>query len=322
MSAHAGPGSAAAFVVATPDGAALPVYAFGGPAQAPALLFGHANGLAAGSYAPWLDELAGTLRVFAFDARGHGASRWPKGAIETVFAVDRFADDLALIAAAVAARLERAPLHYAGHSLNAAAALRLAARGAPLPWSGTLLFEPPVFPPMGSPHHAEAVEKQMPLVTRSAARRALWPNPPALAELLRARRVCALPARPARRAQPGYAPAAGRGRLHAVLPARRRVRHLPLPSPGRHLAAAAAGARRPPSRLRRPCPARPRLGQRVYGGHDRTTAAGAPHGAARRRPYDALRAARCVPRSGAGHGGRPCVKRMGGSLSLQFRPVR
>jgi pimeloyl-ACP methyl ester carboxylesterase len=187
MSAHAGPGSAAAFVVATPDGAALPVYAFGGPAQAPALLFGHANGLAAGSYAPWLDELAGTLRVFAFDARGHGASRWPKGALETVFAVDRFADDLALIAAAVAARLERAPLHYAGHSLNAAAALRLAARGAPLPWSGTLLFEPPVFPPMGSPHHAEAVEKQMPLVTRSAARRALWPNPPALAELLRAR---------------------------------------------------------------------------------------------------------------------------------------
>ncbi|HEX6840165.1 MAG TPA: alpha/beta hydrolase [Stellaceae bacterium] len=187
MSAHVGPAGAAAFTVATPDGAALPVYALGGPAQAPAVLFGHANGLAAGSYAPWLEELAAALRVFAFDARGHGASRWPTGALETVLAVDRFADDLALVAAAVAARLQGAPLHYAGHSLNAAAALRLAARDTPLPWSGMLLFEPPLFPPAGSPHHAEAAEKQTPLITRSAARRAQWPTPAAFAELLRGR---------------------------------------------------------------------------------------------------------------------------------------
>jgi pimeloyl-ACP methyl ester carboxylesterase len=187
MSARTGPGAAAAFIVETPDGAALPVYALGGPTQAPAMLFGHANGLAAGSCGPWLDELAGALRVFAFDARGHGAARWPAGPLETVFAVDRFADDLALVAAATAARLEGAPLHYVGHSLNAAAALRLAARAAPLPWSGTLLFEPPIFPPAASPHYAEAVEKQAPLVARSAARRALWPSPGALAELLRGR---------------------------------------------------------------------------------------------------------------------------------------
>jgi pimeloyl-ACP methyl ester carboxylesterase len=187
MSAHVGPGSAAAFMVGTPDGAALPVYAFGGPPGAPALLFGHANGLAAGSYAPWLGELAGRLRVFAFDARGHGGSRWPEGALETVFAVDRFADDLALVAAAIAARLQGAPLHYAGHSLNAAAALRLAARDGPLPWSGTLLFEPPIFPPPDSSHYAEAAEKQTPLITRSASRRALWPDPAAFADLLRGR---------------------------------------------------------------------------------------------------------------------------------------
>ena len=180
-------GRDAAFTVTTQDGATLPVYAWGGPAPVPAVLFGHANGLAAGSYAPWLEELAGALRVFAFDARGHGASRWPEGALDTVFDVDRFADDLALIAAAVAARLDGASLTYVGHSLNAAAALRLAARGTPLPWSGMLLFEPPIFPPAGSPHHAEAAEKQTPLITRSAARRALWPSPAALAELLRGR---------------------------------------------------------------------------------------------------------------------------------------
>ncbi|HKW53719.1 MAG TPA: alpha/beta hydrolase [Stellaceae bacterium] len=184
---HAAPGSAAAFRVATPDGAVLPVYAWGGPAPAPALLFGHANGLAAGSYAPWLGELAAGLRVFAFDARGHGGSRWPAGALETVFAVDRFADDLALVAAAIAARLAGAPLNYTGHSLNAAAALRLAARDAPLPWSGTLLFEPPIFPPASSPHYAEASDKQIPLITRSAARRVLWPSPEALADVLRGR---------------------------------------------------------------------------------------------------------------------------------------
>ena len=123
------PGSGVAFVVATPDGAALPVYAFGGPAHAPALLFGHANGLAAGSYAPWLRELAGTLRVFAFDARGHGGARWPAGPLETVFAVDRLADDLALVAATIGARLGGDALNYAGHSLNVAAALRPLAEG-------------------------------------------------------------------------------------------------------------------------------------------------------------------------------------------------
>src|SRR5258708_30885150 len=83
------PGSAEAFAVATPDGAVLPVYALGGPANAPGLLFGHANGLAAGSYAPWLRTLAGALRGFAFDARGHGGSRRPARALATGFALAR-----------------------------------------------------------------------------------------------------------------------------------------------------------------------------------------------------------------------------------------
>ena len=59
------------FTVATADGARLPVYGLRGPKGAPALLFGHANGLAAGSYAPWLARLARSAQVFAFDARGH-----------------------------------------------------------------------------------------------------------------------------------------------------------------------------------------------------------------------------------------------------------
>lgn len=169
------------------DGAVLPVYRWRGPAGAPALLVAHANGLAAGSYAPWLAELAATLDVFAFDARGHGGARWPEGALDTVFHVDRFADDLAEVAAAVAARLDGGALHLAAHSLGAAAALRLAARGAPLPWRSSLLFEPPVFPDALSPHHAEAAAKQTPLIERSAQRRAEWESPEAFARLLASR---------------------------------------------------------------------------------------------------------------------------------------
>src|SRR5579863_2160543 len=73
--------------VTASDGAALPVYALGGPSGAAGILVGHANGLAAGSYLPWLRELSTRLRVFAFDARGHGGSRWPEGPLATVFHV-------------------------------------------------------------------------------------------------------------------------------------------------------------------------------------------------------------------------------------------
>ena len=177
------------FTLATPDGAVLPVYGLGGPAGAPGLLVAHANGLAAGSYGPWLAELAADFRVFAFDARGHGSARWPEGPLDEVFHVDRFADDLALVAAAVAGRLGGAVLDLAGHSLGAAAALRLAARGGDLPWRASLLFEPPIFPPLHSPLYATASPQQLQLIERSAARRARWESPEALARVLAARGV-------------------------------------------------------------------------------------------------------------------------------------
>jgi pimeloyl-ACP methyl ester carboxylesterase len=178
---------AATFPVATADGATVPVYALGGPRGAPALLVGHANGLAAGSYGPWLAALAADLDVFAYDARGHGGAAWPDGPLDEVFHVDRFADELARVAASVAARLGGRRLYLAGHSLGAASALRLAARGGSLPWTAALLFEPPVFPDAGSPHIAEAMAKQTPLIERSARRRADWPSPEAFAALLGAR---------------------------------------------------------------------------------------------------------------------------------------
>jgi len=179
--------TAEAFTVSARDGARLPVYALGGPPRAPTVLFAHANGFAAGSYEPWLRALARDLRVFAYDARGHGGALWPEGPLDVVFHVDRFADDLAEVADACLARLGGAPLHYCGHSLGAAAAMRLLSRGGTPPWARVILCEPPVFPPRTSPHYAGALPEQRSLIARSAARRSRWASPAALAAALNGR---------------------------------------------------------------------------------------------------------------------------------------
>ncbi|HXQ53509.1 MAG TPA: alpha/beta hydrolase [Stellaceae bacterium] len=175
------------FTVAMPDGAVLPVYGLNGVEGAPALLFGHANGMAAGSYGPFLRLLAARTRVWAFDARGHGGSSWPDGPLDEVFAVDRMADDLAQVTRAVATRAGVQRIACVGHSLGAAAALRLAMLGRAPRWSALVAIEPPIFPPPGAAVHDEAVAKQARLVAGTAKRRTHWPSPEALAERLAGR---------------------------------------------------------------------------------------------------------------------------------------
>jgi pimeloyl-ACP methyl ester carboxylesterase len=177
------------FEVVVSDGARLPVYEAGGGREAPALLVGHANGLAAGSYGPWLRDLARYFRVFAFDARGHGGATWPEGPLETVFAIDRIADDLAELIAALRARLGGAPMHYAGHSLAAAAAVRLAVRGIDLPFERVTLFEPPIFPPKDALNYAEAIDQQERLIRGATRREARWESAEAFREYLSSRGV-------------------------------------------------------------------------------------------------------------------------------------
>jgi len=175
--------------VAAADGAVLPLYALNGPDDAPGLMVGHANGFAAGSYGPWLHVLSRWFRVFAFDARGHGGSSWPEGSLADVFSIDRFADDLARVAAQAHERLNGAPLHFAGHSLSAAAAVRLALDGGALPFDAAILFEPPIFPPPDSPHYTEASLQQEKLVRGSLRRERQWKNPAALETYLQSRGV-------------------------------------------------------------------------------------------------------------------------------------
>lgn len=179
------PGADEIFTVAAGDGAVLPVYVLRAESPGPALLLGHANGLAAGSYGPWLRDLARDVQVFAFDARGNGGSTWPAGPLERVFAVERFADDLLRVMEAVRARLAGGRLYYLGHSLGAASGLDLAIAHRLPELAAVMLIEPPVFPPPGTSAHAVAERIQPLLIEGARRRRADWPSVEAFAERLK-----------------------------------------------------------------------------------------------------------------------------------------
>jgi pimeloyl-ACP methyl ester carboxylesterase len=173
------------FTVACPDGAVLPVYALDGRASGPALLFGHANGLSSGSYAPWLKELAKSARVFAYDARGNGGSAWPRGPLDQVFHVDRLSQDLRLVTEAVASRLGGTVPAYLGHSLGGASALDLAVSGNLPAFPALMLIEPPIFPGPQAKSHDEAVRLQDRLIAGTSKRRADWRSIEAFYERLK-----------------------------------------------------------------------------------------------------------------------------------------
>ncbi len=158
-------------------------------AGAPVLLLGHACGFAAGSYLPLLQALCRDADVYAFDARGHGGSEAPMPHGSGCSPAD-YARDLARLAAAVSARTGQ-PIHYVGHSLNAAAMLHLGAcfpdRLRAIPWRGMLLFEPPVFPSPDRPEHQECAEKDKRLVARTRQRRERFADPDELVALLTGR---------------------------------------------------------------------------------------------------------------------------------------
>ena len=184
------PGVATVFTVTAADGAVLPVHQWrdAPPAPAPALLFGHCTGFSAGAYRDFFGRLVRHARVFAFDARGHGGSTWPDGPAEDVFSLARYVDDLRRIGAAVAARAGGQP-HFAGHSLNGRAALRLLIEGDAPAWPSVTLFEPPIFPPEGETDRAEAVEKQGRLVRSTERRVATWRDPESFVAFLKGRGI-------------------------------------------------------------------------------------------------------------------------------------
>lgn len=182
--------------IASPAGRRLVLYRLRGPRNGPALLFGHANGFAAGSYATILKGLARSCDVFAFDAAGHGGADGAIGDVGKFCAADAIMDDVEAIARAAREWSGIARLRYAAHSLCGAAMIALALfrpeRFADLDLAGLMLFEPPLYPLDGHPLRPFADEHQQRRVARTLARRSEFKGGPGeLAGYLAAREMFA-----------------------------------------------------------------------------------------------------------------------------------
>lgn len=163
---------AEAFTVPSTGAMAISAYrVHAAPTAAPALIWGHANGFNAGCYQPLLRRLSTHFQVFAYDARGHGASGRPTENLERDYAMVRFAEDLRAVTAQVRDRIgAETPLHFAAHSLGGLAAVLLEAALAEAPFDSLTLFEPPIYPPDGHAERAAALAHS-PLFVRWAAGR-------------------------------------------------------------------------------------------------------------------------------------------------------
>ena len=149
------------------------------------MLWGHANGFAAGSSLPWLQRVAEHMPVYAFDARGHGGSDVPPEPYTVNCGADALAMDLSLLAAAVRAEIgSERPLHFAAHSYTGLAALRLGCVLGETPWASATLFEPPLSPTPDQPAHAIATELADVLVKGALRRRPDWDSPQAFVDRL------------------------------------------------------------------------------------------------------------------------------------------
>jgi pimeloyl-ACP methyl ester carboxylesterase len=108
-----------------------------GPQDRPIdVLFAHANGFNARTYASILAPLAAELRILAIDQRGHGGTELPTGVAERANWFDLRDDLLALLIAA-----DIRDVVLAGHSMGATVNL-LAAAEAPERVCAVTLFEP------------------------------------------------------------------------------------------------------------------------------------------------------------------------------------
>lgn len=179
-------------------GRAIRLYRWrGGRAGGPALLWGHANGFAAGSYRTLFARLADTLDIFAFDAAGQGGSAQPApdADLAAFCDPDALADDVEAVARAAGEWAGR-PVVYGAHSMCGAAMLRLAlfhpARFARLGLRGLVLFEPPFFPPEGHRLHEAGLARHRKRTSRAKGRRDEFPGgPDELAAYLTGREIFA-----------------------------------------------------------------------------------------------------------------------------------
>lgn len=163
------------FALALPNGE-MTALRFGRPGP-PRLVFLHANGFSAGTYAPLLAPLAESGPIVALDLRGHGRSRLPAEP-DSLWSWDAYAEDLD-------AALDRLlppgspPTLLAGHSLGGTTAL-LGARRRPDRIAGFVLLDPVLLNPwiyrMSRLPVIGASADRNPLAIAAKRRRATFPS--------------------------------------------------------------------------------------------------------------------------------------------------
>ena len=174
------------FNVSVEDDVTIAAYELAGAcANAPALLWGHANGFSGGSYLPLLQRLArGGFRVFAYDARGQGGSTTPPEPYAETIAFDRFARDMERVVSAIRRRAPNNPLYFAGHSFSAATMYYLGGGFGFSPWRQVVTFDATLRPS----DHQDILEafysKSPPLSKRAVRRRRYFEDPQAYLEAM------------------------------------------------------------------------------------------------------------------------------------------
>ena len=130
-----------------------------GPEDRPVdLVFVHANGFNAMTYRRLLAPLAGTLRIWAPDLRGHGRTQLPADPARRRGWADHRDDLIALLEA-----LDGPPVVLAGHSMGGTSAL-LAAAERPDRVAGLVLLDPVIW------RRWAAAAFHLPLLDRMASR--------------------------------------------------------------------------------------------------------------------------------------------------------
>ncbi len=120
------------------DDGAISYLEWNGPTSAPLLIFAHANGFNAMTYRSLLGPLSESLRIVAFDMRGHGSTTL-KTDPALVKGWRSYRDDLLRLVS----RLGGGPRILAGHSLGATSSL-MAAAARPGIARALVLIEPVV----------------------------------------------------------------------------------------------------------------------------------------------------------------------------------
>lgn len=145
---------------------------FGDPKRPVDIVFVHANGFNALTYRTLLAPLSGSLRIWAPDLRGHGATTLPTEAVGRRDWHDHRDDLVALLDA-----LDGPPVVLAGHSMGGTSAL-LAAAERPERIASLVLFDPVIWSRWAVAAFQlpllDRIASRIPLVKAALRRRALF----------------------------------------------------------------------------------------------------------------------------------------------------